>query len=399
MSRNSLINILLVSIGAFLGFFLCEGGLRLYYFGSLAEPLPERHLREPHKTLGWCLTPNKTAFQQTLDYSVRIKINSKGLRDIEHSYSKEADVFRIVILGDSFMEAYQVPLECSFPRVLEKVLNERVSQRIEVINLGVGGYGTAQEYLYLREEGLKYHPDLVILAFLGLNDVRNNSRTLEAKLWGSEDVFKIVARPFYVRDDGNLMLREPNFEKARKIAEARESERRKRDIKKRILLYRLVNRKLTSMKAEPHYGSHDLRAMLGSYFPKYDKDWREAWDITKQLILMIHKLSLEHDAAFFLFSVPSKFQIEKDYFKKGMSRYLTKDPNLRIDLEKPDRILKAFCELNNIPCLSLTGQFRTYYEHTNDRLYHSIVDQHWNEKGHELASEIVAGYLISERLL
>ena len=114
---------------------------------------------------------------------------------------------------------------------------------------------------------------------------------------------------------------------------------------------------------------------------------------------MINELSLAHGAAFFLFSVPSKLQAEKDYFEKAMSKFFRSDPNLRIDLEKPDRILKAFCEENNIPSLSLIGQFRAYYSHTNNRLYHSIVDRHWNERGHKLASEIVAAYLISERLL
>jgi len=41
----------------------------------------------------------------------------------------------------------------------------------EVINAGVSGYGLGEEYLFLKEEGLKYHPDLVVLVFCVGNDV------------------------------------------------------------------------------------------------------------------------------------------------------------------------------------------------------------------------------------
>lgn len=273
------VNLLLIIIGTFIGFFLCEAGLRLYYFGSFKEPLPESHLRQPHETLGWCLRPDKTAFQQTLDYSVRVRFNSKGLRDVEHNYEKNDDVFRIVILGDSFMEAYQVPLEKSFPRLLEKTLNEKFAKKVEVINLGVGGYGTAQEYLYLKEEGLRYKPDLIMLAFLGCNDVRNNSRLLETKLWRREDIFKVAGRPFYsVDDQGDLLLHAPDFEKALRLADERDLEFKKkaekRDFKDKMLLYRILRMKVKSITADVVCRSYDLNAMLGAYFPVYDKDWQ-----------------------------------------------------------------------------------------------------------------------------
>ena len=43
----------------------------------------------------------------------------------------------------------------------------------EVINMGVSGFGTAEELIQLRNVGLKYHPDLVILAYF-TNDPYNN---------------------------------------------------------------------------------------------------------------------------------------------------------------------------------------------------------------------------------
>ena len=169
-----------------------ECGLRVYYYGSPVHLSGERALRVPHPVRGWTLDPDGEAFQRTKDYGVMVRISAKGLRDRPHDYEPEAGVFRIVVLGDSFMEAYQVPLEHSLPYRLQEALAER---GVEVVNLGVGGYGTTQAYLALREEGLRYAPDLVILAFYA-NDVSDNSRALQELMMGADDLkaygFKVL---------------------------------------------------------------------------------------------------------------------------------------------------------------------------------------------------------------
>ena len=48
--------------------------------------------------------------------------------------------------------------------------------------MGVSGYGTASEYLWYRDVGRAFHPDIVLLSFYPGNDVRNNSPTLEPTL-------------------------------------------------------------------------------------------------------------------------------------------------------------------------------------------------------------------------
>src|SRR5438445_13415775 len=52
-------------------------------------------------------------------------------------------------------------------------------QPFEIINFGVSGYGTAQELQILRHRVWAYSPDMILLAFLTGNDIRNNSRALE----------------------------------------------------------------------------------------------------------------------------------------------------------------------------------------------------------------------------
>lgn len=130
-----------------------------------------------------------------------VRINSDGLRDREHSKTKPPNTFRVAILGDSYAEAFQVPLEESFWSVMQKRVGEcsGVDQpQVEVINFGVAGYGTAQELITLRERVWQYSPDLVLLAFLPINDLTDNSRVLRVR--SDPNV------PYFEIRDGTLIL-------------------------------------------------------------------------------------------------------------------------------------------------------------------------------------------------
>jgi len=98
-------------------------------------------------------------------YDYKGASNSLGFRDVEHAVAKPAGVYRIVVLGDSVAMGLHVDRsEDIFPRVLEGELN-RSGLRTEVINLSVSGYNTQQEVEMLKEKGLRYSPDLVLLAY------------------------------------------------------------------------------------------------------------------------------------------------------------------------------------------------------------------------------------------
>jgi lysophospholipase L1-like esterase len=91
--------------------------------------------------------------------------NSLGFRDRDHTVAKPAGVYRIVVLGDSIAAGLHVERnEDVFPPILERLLNQ-AGRRAEVINLAVSGYNTQQEVEMLRDKGLQYHPDLVLVAY------------------------------------------------------------------------------------------------------------------------------------------------------------------------------------------------------------------------------------------
>ncbi len=175
------------------GVLLVEGTTRVLlsvFTTPPPEPVIPRDLEQFNELLGWSPTPMFHGVSSRTGYEIEYRINSKGLRDDESSYSKPGHVFRIVTLGDSRTFGFGVPIEKHFSRLLEGYFVD-----VEVINMGVNGFGVDQELLYLSSEGLRYEPDLVLayVAHYGAH------RHMHSKRFGKE-------KPQYKLIDGELVL-------------------------------------------------------------------------------------------------------------------------------------------------------------------------------------------------
>ena len=74
----------------------------------------------------------------------------------------------------SIVESVHVYPDQVASRRLEARLNREVCDgHCEVLNFGVGGYGTLQEWLHYKQDGRRFGLDMVVLLFVG-NDVANN---------------------------------------------------------------------------------------------------------------------------------------------------------------------------------------------------------------------------------
>lgn len=97
--------------------------------------------------------------------------SSAGFRDKEYPLEKPPGVVRIVGLGDSVMFGWGVGDGEDYLSLLEWRLGEaKPDRRYEVINTAVPGYNGVMEVETLKQRGLAYRPDLVIVGFCG-NDM------------------------------------------------------------------------------------------------------------------------------------------------------------------------------------------------------------------------------------
>lgn len=98
--------------------------------------------------------------------------NKLGLRDRE--LGDGDGKIRVLALGDSCTWGWQVGQDETYPRVLQRLLDERHGPGIyRVINAGAPGYTSYQGLIYLQEHGAELKPDVVIIAF-GFNDSLTN---------------------------------------------------------------------------------------------------------------------------------------------------------------------------------------------------------------------------------
>jgi len=99
------------------------------------------------------------------EYIIEVFINSLGFRNKEYEFDKGDGTSRIILLGDSFTFGYGLELEDTFFINLEKELNRKVSNKVEVWNLAATSWGTLIHYLVTKHKVVNYDPDLVILMF------------------------------------------------------------------------------------------------------------------------------------------------------------------------------------------------------------------------------------------
>lgn len=397
--KLALTRTLLLILSAAFSIVAMECALRLQTYGSIGPLSGEHVVRIPHPTRGWALLPGGSAHQRNLDFDVPIDINDKGLRDRPHDYPKPGGVRRIVVLGDSFMEAYQVALESSLPFLLEERLADR---SFEVVNLGVGGYGTAQELRTLQEEGLRYAPDIVVLAFYTGNDIQNNSRRLQIGLFGEDDA-KVYARPFASATGlrAPLVWTEPDYERMQRAAE---EARRKRAgglhrawkyVEPTVLANRLQQgfaRLAARLGAPPA----DPRAHFGWPFLEHFESpaWDQAWRVTRRLILELRDVSEADGAEFVLMIVPAKLQVEAAFRELTRAQYA----DIAFDETRINRALAAFAAEHGVRLYDPTSVLVRSTE-AGIPVYYQIEDHHWNELGHDLVTTGLIEALAREGLL
>lgn len=95
-------------------------------------------------------------------FGIPFEINSFGLRNREIAVPKPPGVFRILVLGDSVTLGYGMPLESTYPRLLEQMVGDR---HVEVISAGASGYNIQNQVAYLEHYGLSLEPDMILCGF------------------------------------------------------------------------------------------------------------------------------------------------------------------------------------------------------------------------------------------
>lgn len=354
------------------------------------------HFYRPDPLIGEVPIPGAEGWDRSENLTY-VRFNSMGMRDREHSVEKPPGVYRIAVLGDSYAEAKQVPLEATFWGVSERALADcpaRNGRTIEVLNFGVAGYGTTQELLTLEHRALRFQPDLVLLAFLTGNDVRNNSIELQGR-----------GKPHFVEMNGQLVLDRsfaasignrvrlslagtwfyeqlPNSRVLQLFYEAAQARKRRGQLERRR----------QEMREAPEQANEGFELGLDHqvYLEPSEARWQQAWRVTEKLLARVHDLTTAADAQFLLVVLSNGIQVHPD---PAVRRRFAAALGVS-DLFYPDRRLGELAAATGIEHLLLAPRLAEHAE-ARGQCLHGFVGAipcggHWNVAGHKIAGEIIA---------
>ena len=353
------LNLLLACVSLCVAFGMGEGLVRLVAPQQLILKRPD--IWQPIDTLGWVHRPGVNTTINTGEGTVRLITDRDGYR--VGPAGRIDGKKRILLLGDSFMEALQVEYERSFAGLLETRLAQRLGEPVAVRNTGVGGWDPPQYLVAERRALARERFDLVLVAVYLGNDVvprrierfaprapvevhplrwprrLDASELIDAVLYPINDFFEVRSQLFI-------------FVKTR--AEA-------------------------------------MRARLGLTAEEFPIDLlrREAdsprWSVTGEICRDIREAARAHGVPVLFVLVPAPYQVDSADFAQALRQFEI-EPGA-VDLEQPNHLLAEVLRRYRLTILDALPEFRRE-ANTGAHLY-GRVDRHLSPEGHDVLERLV----------
>jgi len=162
--RRSAAFVLYNIVAVLLLLLLAEGVTSVYFTfrGAFANPdIAERLHTEYDRELGWINLPN-VYLPNMYGPGKFLRTNSQRFRnDADFSKNVPPDKVRVICSGDSFTLGFGVDNKHTWPYLLAAQ-----APNLEAVNMGQGGYGADQAYLWYKRDGVNLDHDIQIFALV-----------------------------------------------------------------------------------------------------------------------------------------------------------------------------------------------------------------------------------------
>ncbi|MHC4644439.1 MAG: hypothetical protein ACYTBJ_02980 [Planctomycetota bacterium] len=272
------------------------------------------------------------------------------------------------MLGDSFAMGCGVNLGDTFSSQMQKFLEES-GVNCEVVNLGVPAYGNAEELILLSEEGLKYQPDLVLLA------------------WHPSDYGENVRSDLFGLEDGRLIRKSKTYFPRPKLGKFLYQFKAYRWITENSQFYRFIRHRVYLYIRKPLGAGREsvssvLRAKLGKSNLRTEKqegqnkskEWYRK-ELTIALLKEMERQCIVSGAGFLVFDIPIK--LSRTEFE---SRFLLSEGNTTEDFE-------------------VFSPIELFKRHKGKKIYWEQSEDHFTPLGCHIIGEGLAKLILSKDLL
>lgn len=397
-ARGCLYRLLALAFGLAIACGVLEIGSRILYAqiadqtikSIAADPTNILNIYKPDHRMGWVYKPGASVTVDEASAEAHtVTISQHSLYDLDYSYERPAKGFRVLVLGDSYVESIQVALHQRSFQMLEDRYQEESTTPYEIIEMGVGNYSPAQYYQMYSREGERYHPDVVIVLVYGGNDIEG--------LYSDpgHNLVHVLTGPTttYTLDNGKLVEVDlPDWRPPTGSSHVPVQTPFLRwvdlTLRRYSVGYSVIGSNFYRSQQGVDLGIAGGHIALARRFEAnyQDPQDEQAWPIFKALLLALRDAATKDGSQFAVVIAPEMYAIYPDWYFQDFPA--AKKYRSLFDARKMDRQVEAFLKENAINTLNLTPDLQAAALTSDEPLY-SHTHTHWTPAGHA----VVAGAL------
>jgi len=315
--------------------------------------------------------PNCEAQFKSSEWSTNVKINSYGLRDEEPNSNAE---LKILVLGDSFTWGYGVEHNETYTELMQNQLTKQRKQSIDVINAGATSYSPALQYLYLKNRGKEFKPDIIIMNF-DMSDVQDDYIRENDGIIENNEIVAVPAPninpSFFYKIRSNIQIT--------RFAD---------------VIFKLIDAilpKSTEINNAPMYNIKTDRYGITRFEQINDEQLH--WNRTLSYIKKTSELSKQLNATFILTTYPYGHQISEIEWSDGRTLYGFEQNKIYSD--RAEKVLAQFAKDNNIIFIPTFAKFKQ----SKISPKYFAYDGHFTPQGHEVMADVLVDGLKEKKVL
>ncbi len=331
-------------------------------------------VRQPHMYkpdsdgFGWRHQVNVNTVVNTGEGEVHFLTNEKGFRVGTPNQPLRSPDYKVLVLGDSFLEALQVEYEDTMTASIERELTAQWGMDVEVVNTGVSGWDPNQYLMQAKEELSGGEYDLVLVF-----------------LYSPNDIIEEYVESYPPRNPSKRSLRWPDGLGKKELIDS---------------FFYPVNDLLEEMSHLYVFTKHGTEVILAKvglsryFFPRWLKlayADSPAWTVTADVCVLIADEAARSGAPIVFVHLPGHYGVETETLDWYINAFNI-DP-ATIDVDQASRILSQELEARGLTFLDAAIPLRAAHEAGADRLYGKI-DPHFTVLGHEVIGEYIVDWLV-----
>ncbi len=316
------------------------------------------------QSLGWRLVPGWSGRHTHYDFEVQYTINPYGFRG-KFNLKKKRTGRRYAVVGDSFTFSFGVKDNETFV----DILNRQNTSPDTLLNFGVPGFSTDQEFLLIKERVFYFEPQVIIVVVYLGNDLFDNQRAFPLQADNAKPYFELISDGLRLKNAPVPRRTKPQSESQKDLrtivlGEGFNPEKLIEKFIRRWLLMRLIREAVFGESKKIQFGDRLTPALRLFY----------------AIIAEMHRLCLEKHIELKLVLMPGKSFIERpgsisEQFQNHLRERIWKNRK-RIGIEVID----------------LAKMMRTRYQKESRKWFYSH-EGHLNPAGHRVVADILASAL------